>query len=59
MNVRFCHEYATKLLLNNYALFIAVKAFRNIAMNRSLLSVKTSLLTNIYAYNVYNTRPTS
>ena len=35
MNVRFCHEYVTKLLLNNYVLFIAVKAFRNIAMNRS------------------------
>ena len=35
MDVRFCHEYATKLLLNSYLLFIAVKAFRNIARNRS------------------------
>ena len=35
MDVRFCHEYAIKLLLNNYVLFIAVKPFRNIAMNRS------------------------
>ena len=35
MNVRFCHECVTKLLLNNYVLFIAFKAFRNIAMNRS------------------------
>ena len=35
MDVRFCHEYAIKLLLNNYVLFIAVKPFGNIAVNRS------------------------
>ena len=48
LNVRFCYDFVTKLLLNNNVVFIAVKAFRNIAMNRSLLSVETSLLTILY-----------